>query len=148
MNPIKITKLDVAINHLQMAIDMFLTDQDLLCILTLAGAAEEILGQYAIRSNERTIIDLLCSSLKMKISPNMVDNDFKRTVLNNARNTVKHFNKAESEIIEIDPETEALCMLIRAICNLYSHDKTATHNTPALMEWIYDNRKDLLPCNS
>jgi len=48
MEKIKIKKLDIALNHLQMAIDMFLRNQDLLCVLTLAGAAEEILGQYAM----------------------------------------------------------------------------------------------------
>ena len=66
-------------------------------------------------------------------------------MLNNARNTVKHFNKDDEEIIDIDPETEALAMMIRAIANLYFHDKTATYNTPALMDWIYNNRKDVLP---
>jgi len=146
MEKIKIKKLDIALNHLQMAIDMFLRNQDLLCVLTLAGAAEEILGQYAIRADEKTMLDLLCSSLKKEHSINMTDKYFKWEYLNKARNIVKHFNKNETEIIELDPESEALSMLIRAIGNLYSHDKTATYNTPALMEWIYENRKDLLPC--
>ena len=141
----KIKKLDVALNHLQMAIDMFLKNQDLLCILTLAGAADEILGQYATRAGEKTMLDLLCTSLKKEHSINMSDKDFKWEYLNNARNTIKHFNNTESEIIDIDSESEALTMLIRAIGNLYSHDASVTYNTPALLEWIYDNRKDLLP---
>jgi len=142
----KIKKLDIALNHLQMAIDMFFKNQDLLCVLTLAGAAEEILGQYATRANEETMLDLLCSSLEKNHSINMDNQAFKWEYLNKARNIVKHFNKDETEIIELDPESEALTMLIRAIGNLYSHDKTVTYNTPALMEWIYKNRKDLLPC--
>ncbi|MBW2570609.1 MAG: hypothetical protein JRE47_14905, partial [Deltaproteobacteria bacterium] len=52
MGQIKIKKLDIALNYLQMAIDMFLKNQDLLCILTLAGAADDILGQYATRTGE------------------------------------------------------------------------------------------------
>ena len=145
---IKIKKLDVAVNHLQMAIDFFLSNQDLLCVLTLAGAAEEIIGQYAIRANEKSMIDLLCSSLKDKYSIEMADNSFKWEYLNKARNTVKHFNKNDSEFIELKPESEAITMLISAIGNLYSHDQTATYNTPALMEWIYKNRKDLPPLSS
>jgi len=129
MEKIKIKKLDVALNHLQMAIDMFLKNQDLLCVLTLAGAADEILGQYATRANEKTMLDLLCSSLKKEYSINMTDKNFKYEYLNKAKNTVKHFNKDEIEIIELDPESEALTMLIRAIGNLYSHDKTVTYNT-------------------
>ena len=96
---IKIKKLDVAVNHLQMAIDLFLNNQDLLCVLTLAGAAEEIIGQYAIRANEKSMIDLLCTSLKDKYSIEMADNSFKWEYLNKARNTVKHFNKNDSEFI-------------------------------------------------
>jgi len=145
MGQIKIKKLDIALNHLQMAIDMFLKKQDLLCILTLAGAADDILGQYATRTGEKTMLDLLCSSLKKEHSINMTDKTFKWEYLNKAKNSVKHFNENGAEIIELDPELEALSMLIRAIGNLYSHDKTATYNTPALMEWIYENRKDLLP---
>ena len=145
MAQIKISKLDIAVNHLQMAIDMFLKNQDLLCILTLAGAADEILGQYATRAGEKTMLDLLCSSLKKEHSMNMTDKTFKWEYLNKAKNSIKHFNEKDVEVIELDPEAEALSMLIRAIGNLYSHDKTVTYNTPALMEWIYENRKDLLP---
>lgn len=62
MATIKISKLNVAINQLQMAIDMFLENKDLFCVITLAGAAEEILGQYATRANEKTMLDLLCAN--------------------------------------------------------------------------------------
>ncbi|MBI4690218.1 MAG: hypothetical protein HY754_08135 [Nitrospirae bacterium] len=56
MAVIQIKKLAVAINHLQKAIDMFLKNEDLLCVLTLAGAAEEILGQYAIMKRETLLL--------------------------------------------------------------------------------------------
>jgi hypothetical protein len=144
MGQITIKKLDIALNHLQLAIDMFLKNQDLLCIITLAGAADEILGQYATRAGEKTMLDLLCSSLKKEHSINMTDKDFKWVYLNKSKNSIKHFDKKDIETIELDPELEALSMLIRAIGNLYSHDNTVTFNTPALMEWIYENRKDLL----
>lgn len=145
MNMIKISKLNVAINHLQMAIDLFLKKQDLICILTLAGAAEDILGQYAIRADKETMLDLICSSLKEEHSIDIPVKTLKWDYLNKSRNTVKHFGDNEPETIELDPESESLIMMLRAIGNLYSHDKTVTHNTPALMEWIHTNRRDLLP---
>ena len=141
----KIKKLDVAVTHLETAIDMFLHNKDHLCVLTLTGAADVILGQYANRAGDETMLDLLTSSLKKEYSLNMSDKDFKWEYLNSARNTVKHFNKTESEVIEIDPEEEALTMIIRAIGNLYSHDKSITHNTPALLKWVCDNRESMLP---
>lgn len=144
MATIKITKLGVAISQLEMAIDLFLKNQDLICVITLAGAAEEILGRYAANSNEIPMIELLCSSLKNEYSIDMPDKDFKWQYLNKARNLAKHFDNEENEIIEFDPELEALTMLIRAIGNLFSHDETVTYNTPEFMHWIYENRKDLL----
>lgn len=148
MGTIQITKLEVAINHMQMAIDMFLNNKDLLCILTLAGAAEEILGQYATKANKKTMLDLLCSSLKEEYYIDTPDKGFKWEYLNKAKNTVKHFDDGVAEAIEINPEAEALTMLIRATGNLYSHERTVTYNTPALMEWIYTNRKNLFPSSS
>lgn len=137
MTTIKISKLGVAINQLEMAIDLFLKNKDLICVITLAGAAEEILGRYAIKSNEQPMIDLLCSSLKEEHSINMTNYDFKKEYLNKSRNTIKHFNETEDEIIEIDPISEAKTMLVRAIGNLYFHDKTVTHNTSEFLNKLY-----------
>ena len=36
----KFTKLEVAINQLEMAIDLFLKNKDFICVITLAGAAK------------------------------------------------------------------------------------------------------------
>lgn len=140
---IKTNKLKVALNHLQMAIDLFLSKKDLFCVITLAGAAEEILGQYATRADETKMVDLLCSSLAQNHSTDISNCKFKKSCLNIARNTLKHFDSKDSEIIEIDPENEAITMLLRAVGNLYFHDKSVTHNTPQFLLWIIDNRKDL-----
>lgn len=139
---IKINKLDVAVVQLQVAIDMFLSKKDLFCVITLAGAAEEILGQYASRTNEIKMIDELCSSLKEEHNIDMPDYLFKKKVLNMARNTLKHFGKDEAESIEIEPENEAITMLLRAIGNLYLHDQSLTSNTPDFLLWLMENRKD------
>lgn len=141
----KIKKIDVAVNHLRLAIDLFLNGGDRLCVVTLAGAAEEILGKYAERENITPMIEILNSALKQEIAPDTTYGDFKRNILNNARNTIKHFSKTDDEIIEIDSETEALSMLIRAIANLQKYNNTATENTPVLLEWINKNREGLLP---
>lgn len=144
MTTIKISKLNVAINQLQMAIDMFLENKDLFCIITLAGAAEEILGHYAIKANEKTMMDLLCTSLSKKQWSNVSGYDGILKEINKPRNSLKHFGSSKTDLIEIDPEESAITMLLRSIGNLYSHDKSCTHNTPAFMNWIYENRHDLI----
>ena len=122
---------------------MFLTEQDLYCTITLAGASEEILGRYATKSEEKNMVNLICSSLKNAHSINLPDKTFKWEYLNKARNTLKHFDGNIDESIEMVPENEAISMIIRAIGNLYFFDKTVTHNTPAFLQWIADNRSDL-----
>lgn len=139
----KFTKLSAAIQHLETSIELFLKNKDFLCSLTLSGAAEEILGQYAIRANKTKMVDLVCS-IKEDYSIDISDYEFKCEYLNKTRNHIKHFNDKESEIIECDAESEAIIMIYRAIGNLYSHDETATYNTPDFMKWVYANRREML----
>ncbi len=42
---VDVSKLDIATRQLKRALEFFLDDNDLICSITLAGAAEEILGK-------------------------------------------------------------------------------------------------------
>ena len=64
---IKISKIDIALVHLETAIDLFLNNQNYICAATLAGAAEEILGKIVYRSKKTNSFKELCSSLKKNI---------------------------------------------------------------------------------
>ena len=139
----KVAKFDVANNHVQTAIDLFLEKKDYLCALSLAGAAEEILGQYAKRENKTPMLDLICSVVNEELSSSIDHKTLKKEFLNKAKNTIKHFDNNESEYIEIDPESEAIMMLLRAIGNLHYQNRTVTTNTPAFFEWVSTNRSDL-----
>lgn len=141
----KIKKIDVAVNHLRLAIELFLNGRDQLSVVTLAGAAEEILGRYAERKKNTPMIEILYSALRQDISPDSKSCDFKRNVLNGVKNTIKHFNDKEEEIIDVDPETEALAMMVRAIYNLLKYNGTVTENTHDLFDWINKNRSELFP---
>ncbi|MDO9080382.1 MAG: hypothetical protein Q7U44_06235 [Desulfuromonadales bacterium] len=143
----KFTKFSVAIKHLETSILLFLENKDFFCSLTLSGAAEEILGEYAVRAKKVTMVDLICASLREDQLIEIPDKKLKFDYLNKTRNSVKHFNGKESEIIECDPESESIIMLLRAIGNLYSHDETVTHNTPDFLQWVYENRRELLHGN-
>lgn len=52
----KMTKLEAAKHQLAVAIQLFL-DEDYLSSLTLAGAAEEILGKLSMRAGKPVAID-------------------------------------------------------------------------------------------
>jgi hypothetical protein len=52
----QVTKLQVATHQLAVAINVFLSG-DYLCSLTLAGAAEEILGKLSARAGKPVAVD-------------------------------------------------------------------------------------------
>jgi NAD/NADP transhydrogenase beta subunit len=44
--------MDIALVHLETAIELFLNNQNFICASTLAGAAEDILGKIVCRSGK------------------------------------------------------------------------------------------------
>lgn len=142
MNKRKITKLTIALAQLQTAIDLFLEDRNYICAATLAGAAEEILGTYAKKTDNENAFELLCES---------VINDHKICLpkkeigyhLNFYRNELKHFNIPENEELELDPETEAATLILRSLINLVIHGQVITNNANKFLEWMQHNRQDM-----
>jgi hypothetical protein len=145
MELIKISKLDIALVHLETAIDLFLNNQNYICAATLAGASEEILGKYLLHSGKINAFNELCTSLKeeydLSISAKEIGNNF----VNYPRNELKHFDKPEHETLEIDDQAVAVGLIVRSLSNLVEHDKTLTHNAEKFLRWVYKNRPDLLP---
>lgn len=82
--------------------------------ITLAGAAELILGQMCNLKKEIAAIDSYVKGAK-KRDVNLVDNKFK-DYLNKHRNWLKHFNENDIASIEIN-EDDAKAMLVRATIN-------------------------------
>jgi hypothetical protein len=138
----KINKMDVALVQLETAIDLFLYKCNYICATTLAGAAEEILGTIVRRSGKPNALGELCKVIKSKY--NFDAKDIVESA-NYPRNEFKHFKFPEREDFEDDLQAVAAGYIVRAITNLFMHDKTMTCNTEAFLKWIYDNRPDLNP---
>ena len=147
MVPLKISKIDIALVHLETAIDLFLNNQNYICAATLAGAAEEILGKIVYRSKKTNAFKELCSSLKKEHNLTLSETEIGKNHVNYPRNELKHFDYPEREILEIDDQAIAIGLIVRAVTNLVEHDQSITHNTEAFLKWVYDNRPDLNPDN-
>jgi hypothetical protein len=107
--------------------------------ITLAGAAEEILGQ-AIGDNAAF------SVLKISLSSrfNLPEREVSQGHLNHARNWLKHRNKLkDDETIEIDLEAEAIQYIVRALVNLQRHDNSFPSQSPRFIEWLGKDKLDL-----
>jgi len=139
----KIHKFIVAFVQLETAIRLFLDDKNYLCAITLAGAAEEIFGTYAKRLNEETAYNLLCDGLQKDIKHTFTKKEIGQKFINYHRNELKHFDEGQPEEFEIDPEFEAISLIIRASINMSSY-KIMTENIKDFSKWIRENRPDLI----
>lgn len=135
-----VTKIDAAVDQLDWAIKLFLDYKAYVPAITLAGAAEEIVGEAV---SEDAAFRILKQRLHEKtgIEEKIITQDH----LNKTKNWLKHWKAMkDEESMEIELETEAIQYLIRAITNLVTHDNSLTSETPRLFIWLNENRKDLL----
>ena len=132
----KISKLDVATRQLDVAIDLFLSEKDPLAVITLAGAAEEILGVLAKNNGKDNMIDAL-KELDKKLTGGR---DFKilNNEVNGLRNALKHANNLDEDFIDFD-EDAPVAYLMRAIVNYIRLGLTPDEN----MESVYLKAKNL-----
>ena len=128
-----VPKLDAAINQLDCAIRLFIDEQEYICSITLAGAAEEIIGKYLdVKSAHKILADGLAS--KYDISEKIIRDEH----LNAAKNWLKHNDKKE-DVREFQLRDEAIQYIARALINLIIHDKSLPSEGPRFLEWIKEN---------
>jgi len=135
----QVTKIDAAIDQLDWAIILFLDNEAYVPAITLAGAAEEILGEAV---SSEAAFRILKKSLPEKYG--IEEKIMSQEHLNKTKNWLKHWKKMkDEESIEIELETEAIHYLVRAITNLITHDNSLTCETPRFFKWLNENRADL-----
>ena len=116
-----IARLDVALLQLDRAFDLYQSGgvQDLICAITLAGAAEEILGRLVEGSGGTTAfsetLDTLCGMHKAAFPNDEPDRKAYAELRNKARNDFKHIS--DNAPFAGDLEREARSMLKRAMTN-------------------------------
>lgn len=118
MKAATLTKLDVANSQLRFAIELLLNNQEHISIITLAGAAEEILGKLVISSGQKAALQSHAeNSRDMHIKLWGVDPGPKVFIdlRNKTRNELKHLLSGTS--ITLDLEHECIRMLNRAVEN-------------------------------
>lgn len=111
-----ITKAEAAMRQLDTAARLFL-EGDFVSSLTLAGAAEEILGRLAKRAGEPTALDRIATHHRADTDPSLTDAQHMKLIsdiANRARNEAKHLDTGNGDMVD-DDQTHALMMLMRAI---------------------------------
>ena len=111
----KIHKIEIARRQLEAALKIFLEGGDLLAVITLAGAAEEIFGTF-VKLNGKVNALHFIEKIDKKITGGRPFKDLARKV-NRLRNALKHATDREEDEVEMDERAEAISMLCRAISN-------------------------------
>jgi hypothetical protein len=114
----EISKVDIASAQLDTAIQLYLDGTDLVSAVTLAGAAEEILGKLVSRQGKTNAfeetMDTLCEMHEAAFEEE-ADRKVYADLRNGIRNEFKHI--CSGDALEVNLDDEASQMINRAIDN-------------------------------
>lgn len=119
-----LTKSEVARIQLIEAIALFVTEK-FLSAITLAGAAEEILGKLLVRQLKKPVVKESAKAiqqLREKTGLSIMDGKSEKELIdqwNAARNIVKHLIGPEDEPVTLNLCDEAYWMIRRALANAH-----------------------------
>ncbi len=109
-----LSKLEIAKRQLEVAAQLYVDGADDLAVITLAGAAEEILGKLLRRTEQKSMADHIVE-LDKKLTGGRPFNVVSDAV-NRARNALKHARDQSEDLVKIEPG-EATAMFGRALLN-------------------------------
>ena len=132
----KIRKSEIARNHIEAAIDLYRSGGDRACIVTLAGAAEEVLGKLVSRQGKKNVIAGLAEAATRDGS-SLTPVQLSR-LINRTRNALKHANDIDEDEIEIHPD-EATAMLTRGMINYMQLTGAFSPKMHEFYEWLRQN---------
>ena len=109
-----LSKLEIAKRQLEVAAQLYVDGADDLAVITLAGAAEEILGKLLRRTEQKCMADHIVE-LDKKLTGGRPFNVVSDEV-NRARNALKHARDQSEDLVKIE-SGEAAAMFGRALLN-------------------------------
>ena len=132
------TKIQIACEYLDLAMNLFLDERDLFCAIHLAAAAEELLGKHLPEEiNSHTRSRKAHKALEVLEGHREPTDKEANNFINGTKNTIKHMNRAKGGVddsqITIDPAEEAEWFIERALSNFY---KLGLSKSPTL--WKYE----------
>ncbi len=136
-----VEKSDLAKIQIEKAIDLFLVESDYVCSLTLAGAAEEMLGNILHKSNKDNVLAELLPWYQETHNPSVTYAKLAKGA-NETRDELKHGHNYPdlSHQVEISQPLAAQ-MIIRALVNYKYALKKPSDKMIAFYHWIQENEQ-------
>lgn len=129
-------KMEAASHQLDWAIRLFLDHDAPLPAITLAGAAEEMMG--APLKEQSAFEDLKRSfSASQGIDPKILSQQH----LNKARNWLKHWSSGtDAEYEDFELQEEAIQYIARGLSNMAILYQSLPYEGPRFLQWVKANR--------
>ncbi len=136
----ELSKLEIAVEQLNWAIRLFLEHKASVPAITLAGAAEEIVGQAV---GELRASEAINKHLASELSITGIEASREHT--NFLKNWLKHWgDRTESEKVSAYLIEEPIQYIVRALTNLSNYDGSMPSEGPRFRDWLERNRPDLM----
>jgi len=132
----KLEKLDTASNHIDWAIKLLLDFDEPAAAVTLAGAAEELVGARLGAGAASRVLSANFAALSGLTRSDVADQH-----LNKTRNWLKHDRPPAT--LETALEMDAVIMIVRALSNLAAVDRSMPSEGPRFLAWLSAGRPDL-----
>jgi hypothetical protein len=117
---LKINKIDIARRQLEMAMQIHMSNGDLICAITLAGAAEEIFRKLVGKSGGQSTVDFMKKLHDLAGKPKKINELI--NAVNKVKNSLKHADNDAHEEIEFDEIAESRVLIIDALVNYMKLD--------------------------
>lgn len=136
-----VTKLEAARIQLDASIEHFFNDEHV-CAITLAGAAEDILDGLIEASGKQGSFKFLKQWYEERTNQKLKNHEFSREVANIARNWLKHSKDDPETELEIT-KLESLIMLMRAIGIYKRMGNADTEQTQKFHTWYKNSQEEI-----
>jgi hypothetical protein len=133
-------KFDIAVSQLEAALQLYFAGGDRFPVITLAGAAEEILGRELQSRDQSNALDTdkaATSAISKALFGRSVAPNVVARLANRARNEIKHMDPGGARTVVMDPEDEANAILDRAILNYWRLTEDETPNMSRFLRERY-----------
>lgn len=119
MTEVEVSKLEVAGEYLDSAIEFFLAGTKYFCVIHLSAAAEELFGAHLPKDQRIFASAWKAEKALMSETGQFPSDAVARRSVNEWKNDVKHMNNGASPTIRIDPVFAAEHHIERALINFY-----------------------------
>ncbi|MEM5316193.1 hypothetical protein [Paraburkholderia sp. JHI869] len=133
-------RIDLALEQLEMALDAFLVRQRFASAITLASAAERVLGQALRHAGKPAVLDWKFEATDLvhtALHGESLDKGAFTDAENRVSNALRHFDKADAPDFDADLEEAACWMLVRTCENAHRLGLTV-RGFGAFNDWFYE----------